>query len=178
MRGECGRELEALISEVMADGNARGLAIGVTDEKGNILYEHYSGYRDAEKRLPINRDTIFGMASVTKSFTALAIMQMQMDGILSITDPVSKYIPCFKGKNQGKDVLIWHLLCHSGGYFPLPRIVVDKTAEEMGIKDSLENELIYREDFADEGVRRVASRLDSQTRFTGVPGQRLSYCND
>ena len=178
MREECGRELEALISEVMADGNARGLAIGVTDEKGNILYEHYSGYRDAEKRLPINRDTIFGMASVTKSFTALAIMQMQMDGIISITDPVSKYIPCFKGKNQGKDVLIWHLLCHSGGYFPLPRIVVDKTAEEMGIKDSLENELIYREDFADEGVRRVASRLDSQTRFTGVPGQRLSYCND
>ena len=69
-------------------------------------------------------------------------------------------------------------MCHSGGFFPLPRIVINKTAQEMGIEDSLEDELIYREDFAEEGVRRVAERLDEQTRFTGRPGQRLSYCND
>lgn len=71
-----------------------------------------------------------------------------------------------------------HLMSHSGGYFPLPRIVVDKTAQEMGIKDSLEEELVDREDFAEEGIRRVAGRLDSQTHFTGRPGQRMSYCND
>lgn len=43
-------------------------------------------------------------------------------------------------------------MCHSGGYFPLPRIVVDKTAQEMEIEDSLDAELIYREDFAEEGT--------------------------
>ena len=58
-------------------------------------------------------------------------------------------------------------MCHSGGFFPLPRIVINKTAQEMGIEDSLDNELIYREGFAEEGVRRVAERLDEQTRFTG-----------
>ena len=172
------RELEMLTVRLMEEYSARGMAVGVTDAEGNILYENYFGWRDAENRLPIDRDTLFGMASVTKSFTALSIMQMQSEGILSVEDMVKDYIPEFTNKNQTEPVKIWHLLCHSGGFFPLPRIVVDKVAQEMGIEDAMDNELIYREDFADEGVRRVACRLDDQTRFTGRPGQRLSYCND
>ena len=171
-------KLEELIARVMKDGQARGIAVGIVNAAGEIQYENYFGYRDAENRLPITRDTIFGMASVTKSFTALSIMQMQQDGLLKVDDPVSRYIPEFTNKNQSEPVKLWHLMCHSGGYFPLPRIVVDKTAQEMGIEDSLDAELIYREDFAEEGIRRVAGRLDSQTRFTGRPGQRMSYCND
>ena len=178
MNGKGERELEKLVSSVMADGSARGIALGIVGRDGKILYERYFGYRDAERQLPVNRDTIFGMASVTKSFTALSIMQMQADGILSVTDPVSAYIPGFTGRDREDPVRIWHLLCHTGGYFPLPRIVVDRTLEEMGIEDSLENEIIYRDDFADEGVRRVAERLDRESRFTGRPGERLSYCND
>ena len=105
-------------------------------------------------------------------------MQMQKDGLLDINDAVKDYVPEFTNKNLKDPVKIWHLLCHSGGFFPLSRIVVDQTAQEMGIEDSLDNELVCRDDFADEGVRRVAGRLDEQTRFTGRPGQRLSYCND
>ena len=172
------KEVEELVRQIMEESSARGIAVGVTDAAGNILYEEYFGFRDAEKGLPVDRDTIFGMASVTKSFTALAIMQMQMDGRLSVYDEVKDYIPEFTGKNSPEPVRIWHLLCHSGGYFPLPRIVVDKTAREMGIEDSLDNELIFRDDFAMEGIKRVAERLDAQTHFTGRPGQRLSYCND
>ena len=171
-------KLEKLIARVMKDGQARGIAVGIVNAAGEILYENYFGYRDAENKLPITRDTIFGMASVTKSFTALSIMQMQQDGLLKVDDPVSRYIPEFTNKNQSEPVKLWHLMCHSGGYFPLPRIVVDKTAKEMGIEDSVDEELIYREDFAEEGIRRVAGRLDAQTRFTGRPGQRMSYCND
>ncbi len=172
------KALEALVAQIMEESEARGIAVGFTDASGAILYENYFGYRDAENKLPIDRDTIFGMASVSKSFTALAIMQMQADGLLSLDDPIKNYIPEFTNQNQNEPVRIWHLLCHSGGYFPLPRIVVDKTAKEMGIADSLESPLIYREDFADEGIRRVAGRLDNQTAFVGRPGQRLSYCND
>lgn len=178
MTADSRNELETLVAEVMEGSEARGIAVGITNAAGEILYENYFGYRDAEKKLPIDRDTIFGMASVTKSFTALSIMQMQQDGILNVDDCVKDYIPEFTNKNQTESVRLWHLMCHSGGYFPLPRIVIDKTAQEMGIEDSLENELIYRDDFADEGIRRVAERLDNQTSFTGRPGQRLSYCND
>ncbi|MCD8222723.1 MAG: beta-lactamase family protein [Clostridiales bacterium] len=172
------QDLENLVGQIMEDCHARGIALGVTDAAGTILYERYFGWRDAERKLPIHRDTIFGMASVTKSFTALSVMQMQQCGMLNVDDPVKDYIPEFTNKNQKEPVRIRHLLCHSGGYFPLPRIVVDETAREMGIEDSRERELIYRNDFADEGIRRVAGRLDSQTRFTGKPGQRMSYCND
>lgn len=172
------KKIEALTSQIMEESSARGIAVGITNGRGEILYEQYFGWRDEEHQLPINRDTIFGMASVTKSFTALSIMQMQKDGILSVNDPVRDYIREFKDDQRGEPVRIWHLMCHSGGYFPLPRIVIDKTAQEMGIQDSLEQELIYREDFAEEGIRLVAGRLDQQTRFLGRPGQRLSYCND
>ena len=145
--------LEAHTAQIMEEAKARGIAVGVVDRTGRILYEKYFGYRDEEKKLPINRDTIFGMASVTKSFTALSIMQMQKDGILSVDDAVSAYIPEFTNKNQKEPVRLSHLMSHSGGYFPLPRIVVDKTAQEMGIKDSLEEELVDREDFAEEYIQ-------------------------
>ncbi len=170
--------LERLIENIRKESSARGIAVGVVDASGNILYENYTGWRDEERRLPINRDTIFGLASVSKSFTALSILQLQEKGSLSVNDPIKDYIPEFTNRNQTDLVRIWHLLCHSGGYFPLPRIVVDRTAQEMGITDRLDDELIYREDFAQEGIRRVAGRLDAQTRFTGRPGQRMSYCND
>ncbi len=91
--------LEAHTAQIM-EAKARGIAVGVVDRTGRILYEKYFGYRDEEKKLPINRDTIFGMASVTKSFTALSIMQMQKDGILSVDDAVSAYIPEFTNKTR------------------------------------------------------------------------------
>ena len=82
------RELEMLTVRLMEEYSARGMAVGGTHAEGNILYENYFSWRDAENRLPIDRDTLFGMASVTKSFTALSIMQMQSEGILSVEDKV------------------------------------------------------------------------------------------
>ena len=76
------KALEALVAQIMEESEARGIAVGFTDASGAILYENYFGYRDAENKLPIDRDTIFGMASVSKSFTALAIMQMEEKGLL------------------------------------------------------------------------------------------------
>ena len=71
------KQLEALVAQVMEDCSARGVAVGIVNAKGEIQYEQYFGYRDEENKLPINRDTIFGMASVTKSFTALSIRWME-----------------------------------------------------------------------------------------------------
>ncbi len=65
------------------------------------------GYRDQERKLPIDEDTIFGLASVTKSFVALSIMQLVEAGKVDLDDPVSKYIPEFTNRNQ-KPVKVWH----------------------------------------------------------------------
>ena len=107
-------------------------------------------------------------------------MQMEERGILKLDDPVSRYVPEFTNKNQ-KTVTIRHLLTHSGGFFPLPRILVDQVAAEMGLDEKAVGDLAYNDALADEGVRRVAERLDAQTEESGLngePGEYLSYCND
>lgn len=50
--------------------------------------------------------------------------------------------------------------------------------KELHIEDSLDNELIYNEEFAAAGLKKVADRLSAQTEFTGKPGDNFSYCND
>lgn len=172
------QEFENFVQEIMKKEEAAGIGVAIVDGKGETAYEQYFGYRDLEKKLPIDRDTIFGLASVTKSFTCIAMMQLAESGVLSLDDPVSKYIPEFTNKNQKETVKLWHLMCHSGGYFPQKRILVKDIADELGIKEENDKDFAYSEAIAEEGRKRVAQRLDSQTQFTGRPGQRMSYCND
>lgn len=129
--------LEQLIENVKKEYDACGIAVAVIDKKGETKYQKFFGYRDEEKKLPIDENTIFGLASVTKSFTSLAIMQMAEKGIINLYDPISKYIPEFTNKNQDT-VRIWHLMCHSGGFFPLPRIVVEDVAKALNLDEEVE----------------------------------------
>ena len=108
---------EELVKQIRIQGEAAGIAVAIIDKNGETQYEKYFGCRDTEKQLPIDGDTIFGLASVTKSFVALAIMQLYERGLLDLEDPVSKFIPEFTNKNQ-ETVRIHHLLSHSGGFYP------------------------------------------------------------
>ena len=67
---------EELVKQVQVQGNAAGIAVAIVDEEGKTQYEQYFGYRDTEQKLPMDENTIFGLASVTKSFVALSIMQL------------------------------------------------------------------------------------------------------
>lgn len=169
-----------LVRDVKEKNGAVGIAAALINKDGEVLYEGFFGERDAEKHLPIDGDTIFGIASCTKSFTCLAITQLEEEGRLSLNDPVSRYIPEFTGKNQ-PGLKVWHLMCHSGGFFPLKRILVDPVAADLGINDESEGDLAYSEKLAVEGGKRVAGRLDDQTMENGLigrPGEYFSYCND
>lgn len=171
-------KFEISVEKCMEDHQAVGMAIAIVDAQGVTKYEHFFGERDQETGKRIDEETIFGLASLTKSFTCLAILKMQEDGILSIEDPVSDYIPEFKGMNQGEPVLIKHLMFHSGGYFPQSRIVVDTVAAELGLDEAVVGDLAYNAELAQEGCRQVAGRLDAQKEFIGRPGEYFSYCND
>ena len=170
-------KFEISVEKCMEDHQAVGMAIAIVDAQGVTKYEHFFGERDQETGKRIDEETIFGLASLTKSFTCLAILKMQEDNILSIEDPVSDYIPEFKGMNQGEPVLIKHLMFHSGGYFPQSRIVVDTVAAELGLDEAVVGDLAYNAELAQEGCRQVAGRLDAQKEFIGRPGEYLSYCN-
>ncbi|MBT2214683.1 beta-lactamase family protein [Virgibacillus dakarensis] len=84
----------------------------------NQRYEKGFGYRDRENELPVTADTIFGIGSITKSMTCIAILQLQEDGLLSVHDSIKTYLPeiTFKGSD---DITLHHLMTHTSGIPPL-----------------------------------------------------------
>ena len=76
------------------------------------------GFQDLDAKRPVDDDTIYHWASITKTFTGIAIMQLRDRGLLSLDDPVVKYVPEFAlvhdpyGESQMK---IRHLMSHSAG---------------------------------------------------------------
>ena len=167
---------EAFVGDVMKQYEAVGLAVSVFD-KSDVLYEKAFGCRDQESQKPIDENTIFGLASVSKSFTAMSIMLLRQRGLVDLNEKVSTYIPEFRDP-QDQPVLVWHLLCHSGGFFPMPRILVEHVAAGMGIWNGGKDELTFDESLALEGARQVAERMSTRTSFICKPGERMSYCND
>ena len=80
-------------------------------EKGEIVSTGALGFRDPENTLPITEDTIFQLASVTKQFTAAAVMLARREGLLELDDEITKYFP----EIPYPDVTIRHLLTHTSG---------------------------------------------------------------
>ncbi len=167
-----------LIGRIMEAGKAAGLAAAVVNKKGELVFEKYYGMRDVERSLPIDRDTIFGVASITKSFTSLAIMQLYEQGKLHIDDPISKYIPEYTNANQPEPVRIWHLMCHSGGFFPQKRLLMETIAAELGYSQEKDGDFAFIEALDAHGTRLVAERMAAQQSHIDLPGRAMSYFND
>ena len=81
-------------------------------ERGEIVSKGVLGFRDPENTLPITEDTIFQLASVSKTFTASAVMLLVREGKLGLEDRITKFFPelaAYEG------VTIRHLLTHTSG---------------------------------------------------------------
>jgi CubicO group peptidase (beta-lactamase class C family) len=93
-------------------GAAPGAAVIVIQE-GKILKKAGYGMADLERGVPIETDTAFRLASVSKQFTAMAIMLLEEEGRLGFDDPVARFLP--ELSRFGNDLTIRHLLTHTGG---------------------------------------------------------------
>ncbi len=94
-----------------------GISVAVA-HKGKTVYAKGFGYADLEKKIRATADTKYRIASISKMFTAVAIMQLQEKGRLKLSDPISKYLPWFEGKNEVGNlnkITIKQLLSHSSG---------------------------------------------------------------
>ena len=80
-------------------------------EHGEIVSKGALGFRDPEEKQPITEDTIFQLASVTKQFTAAAVMLTVRQGLLSLDDEITKYFP----EIPYPGVTVRHLLSHTSG---------------------------------------------------------------
>ncbi len=101
--------MEKLVHEAYEKGAFNGTWLYA--EKGKIISKGAVGFRDFSDKLPMREDSVFQLASITKQFTAAAVMLLVREGLLSLEDEVTKYypeIPC-------PGVTIRNLLTHTGG---------------------------------------------------------------
>ena len=107
-------KFEGLIADSMMQQHVPGLSVAVVKD-GTVVYTRGFGARDLKAKLQATPDTLYGVGSCTKSFTALAVMQLHEQGKLNVNDPVRKYLPEFKVGKEGNPIAIQHLLSHSSG---------------------------------------------------------------
>jgi CubicO group peptidase (beta-lactamase class C family) len=114
------RLYEIWVQEQMAYHHQPGVSIGIVHDQ-ELVWAKGFGHRDVERGLPATPGTIYRIASITKTFTATAIMQLRDAGKLQLDDPVAKHLPWFTYRNRFPDapvVTIRHVLTHTSG---LPR---------------------------------------------------------
>ena len=103
-------KMDTLIQPLVRKGLLGGVIL--IAENGKKCFEKGYGYSDREKKVPNTRDTRFRISSITKVFTALAIMQLYERGQLDINKPVKHY---FADLDRGDEITIYHLLTHTSG---------------------------------------------------------------
>jgi CubicO group peptidase (beta-lactamase class C family) len=104
---------EAFIFEKLSETKLPGLSVALI--RGNeIVWKRGFGFRDLSCGLAATPHTLYAIASVTKSFTSLAILQLMEQGKLDVQDPIDIHIP-YSIKSDGEPVRIWHLMSHSSG---------------------------------------------------------------
>ncbi|MFB3852647.1 MAG: serine hydrolase domain-containing protein [Vicinamibacterales bacterium] len=87
---------------------------------GAVVARETAGYADLEARRPVDADTIFHWASITKTFTGIAIMQLRDRGLLKLDDPILKYVPELRAVHNPfgdmSQITLKHLMSHSAGF--------------------------------------------------------------
>lgn len=106
--------LEQFIGDLMLQMKIPGMSIGVL-VNGKSVYNEGFGARNLEKNFPMTPDTLFGIGSISKSFAALAIMQLCEQNKLDPQDSINKYVNCKLSKKENP-IKIHHLLTHTTGF--------------------------------------------------------------
>ncbi len=110
--------LTSRINQLMAQQGVPGVALGIVHGQ-ELAWSGGIGYADVASERPMDADTMFGVASITKTFTATAILQLRDKGRLSLDDPVGRYLPeirkvrCRFGSI--KDLTLRRLMTHRSG---------------------------------------------------------------
>ncbi|WP_126654057.1 serine hydrolase [Chryseobacterium aureum] len=109
-------EIDSIIKAFAGINKFNGTAL-VHYQHQNIFERSY-GWQDAGKKIPNQDKSVYQIASLTKSFTALVIVKLNEEGKLTFKDPISKFIPDYP---RGNEITIEHLLTHTSGIYEVLR---------------------------------------------------------
>lgn len=112
-------EIERMFLERVERQHIPGAVFGIIIDD-RLVWVKSAGVSDVKSRAAVTPDTVFRIASMTKSFTAMAILKLRDEGKLSLDDPVSKYVPALADlpypTRDSPALTIHHLLTHSEGF--------------------------------------------------------------
>ncbi len=111
----------AAIDQAVAASRAPGMVVGITDRR-ELQKVIVHGYSDLKSRVPLKPDSRFAIGSVSKSFTAIALMQLFDEGRFDPDAPITRYLPWFKVNSKFAPIEGRHLLSHTAG---LPNYLAD-----------------------------------------------------
>jgi D-alanyl-D-alanine carboxypeptidase len=133
-----------------------GLSLAVL-QKGKILKAKGYGFANVELNEPATAETVYQLASITKSFTATAVMQLVEDGKLTLNDKIAAHLPGLP--KAWSEVTVWHLLTHTSG--------IKSYTQLAAIADNPQKEFSSGE--------MIALVADLPLEFR--PGERYDYSN-
>ena len=112
-------EVDRLMRDFVTRGNVPGAAWGIIVD-GRVVHVAVHGLREVTTSAPVDTSTVFRIASMSKSFAALSILQLRDAGRLSLEDPAERYVPELRTlkypTSDSPKITIRHLLSHSEGF--------------------------------------------------------------
>ena len=106
--------LDEYVERHMGEVGAPGMTLALADRNGAVRVSTY-GFADTKARAPVRPGTLFEIGSISKSFAAVALLQMLDEGRVDLQRPVVEYLPWLKLEQKHGAVTAHHLLSHTGG---------------------------------------------------------------
>ena len=129
----------------------------LVSRNGKIIYQKALGMANVELNIPMQMDNVFRIASITKQFTAIAILQLMEQGKLNLQDEITRFLPGYP--MQGAKITIEHLLTHTSGI-----------RDYASIKDTMQR---GKMDFTP--AQMIGYFQNQPMRF--APGEKYEYSN-
>lgn len=112
-------DIDRLVAAFMADRRVPGAAWGIVID-GELAHLGVAGYRHVPSKSPVTKDSVFRIASMTKSFTAMAILKLRDEGKLSLDDPAGTHVPELRGlrypTSDAPAITVRDLMSHAEGF--------------------------------------------------------------
>ncbi len=116
------KRLDEFIARHMTEVGAPGMTLALADRNGLLRSSQY-GFADVKAGIRVAPETLFEIGSVSKSFVAIAILQLAEEGKLDLQKPVTNYLPWLKIESQYAPFTTHHLLSHTSGLSGVPLLM-------------------------------------------------------
>ncbi|MEP6818774.1 MAG: serine hydrolase domain-containing protein [bacterium] len=116
------QRLDEYIARHMAEMGAPGMTLALADRNGLLRSSQY-GFADVKAGIKVSPQTLFEIGSISKSFVAMAVLQLAEEGKLDLHKPVTNYLPWLKIESKFSSFTTHHLLSHTSGLSGTPLLL-------------------------------------------------------